>query len=136
MLHAQAVFPAAEPEARKTPHSGISPERAALVDIFLRRKDNAKEVDGGMINAKKGAKYAFTARRWGLWRKLVVEIKAKTMKPVSWSFVWALTSTAQYVLLMYDTCCFGICRQLVFDNYDALTSQSPLYCRASAGRLP
>ena len=42
------------------------------------------------------------------------------MKPVSWSFFWVLTSTAQYVLLKYDTCCCGICRQLGFDNYDEL----------------
>ena len=65
-LHARAFFPGAEPEARKNPHSGISPERAAFVSGFLRRKDNAKEVDGGMINAKKGVKCALTARRWRL----------------------------------------------------------------------
>ena len=61
---------------------------------FLRRKENAKEVDGGMTNAKKGVKYALTARRWKLCEKLVAEMKEKAMKPVSWSFFWALTSTA------------------------------------------
>ena len=55
-LQARAVFSGAEPEARKNPRSGISPERAAFVSGFLRRKENAKEVDSGMINAKKGAK--------------------------------------------------------------------------------
>ena len=88
MLHARAVFPGAEPEARKNPHSGISPERAAFVSGFLRRKDSAKEVDGGMTNAKKGVKYALTARRWRLWQKLAAEML-----------------TAQYALLRYDTCC-------------------------------
>ena len=48
-----------------------------------------------------------------------MEMKGKAMKPVSWSFVWALTSTAQYVLLKYDTCCCGVCWQLGFDNYGA-----------------
>ena len=53
---------------------------------FLRRKDKAREMNGGMASAKKGAKCALTARRWGLWQKLAVEMKEKTMKPVSWSF--------------------------------------------------
>ena len=105
---------------RKNPHSGLSPERGAFVSGFLRRKGSAKEVHGGMTNAKKGVKYALTARRWRLWQKLAAEMKVKIMKPVSWSFFWALTLTAQYVLLKYDTCCCGICRLLGFDNYDEL----------------
>ena len=36
MPHARAVFPGAESEARKNPHSAISPERAAFVSGFLR----------------------------------------------------------------------------------------------------
>ena len=103
--HARAFFPGAEPEARKNPHSGISPERAAFVSGFLRRKDNAKEVDGGMANAKMGVKYALTARRWRLWQKLAAEWEVKVMKPVSWPFFWSRMLTAQYVLLRYDTCC-------------------------------
>ena len=119
-LHARAFFPGAEPEARKNPHSGISPERAAFVSGFLRRNENAKEVDGGMTNAKKGIKYALTARRRRLWHTLAAEMKVKVMKPASWSFFWALTSTAQYVLLKYGTCCCGICSLLGFDNYGEL----------------
>ena len=49
-----------------------------------------------------------------------MEMNLKAMEPVSWSFFWALTSTAQYVLLKYDTCCCKICTQLGFDNYDEL----------------
>ena len=44
------------------------------------------------------------------------------MTPVSWAYFWALTGTAQYVLLKYGNCCCGICRQLGFENYDELRS--------------
>ena len=119
-LLARRAHPGAEPEARTNPHSGISPERAAYVSDFLRRKDNVKEVDAGLANAKKGVKYALTTRRWRLWQKLKLEMEQRDMKPASWSFFWGLTSSAQYVLLKYDTCCCGICRDLGFDNYDEL----------------
>ena len=71
---ARRAHPGAEPEATTNPHSGISPERAAYVSEFLRRKDNVKEVDAGLVNAKKGVKCALTTRRWRLWQKLALEM--------------------------------------------------------------
>ena len=92
-------FRALRQTLRRIPIAGSVRSALPTTPYFLRRAGSVKMVETSAQSAMKGIRYALTARRWALWRKVVAEMEAKKMKPVNWAYLWALTGTAQYVLL-------------------------------------
>jgi hypothetical protein len=101
-------------------HCGIEPPRAEFVSKFLRDGTVVEVVEASLAKSAKGVKYRLKQNRWVLWHRIVKEMTEAKLKPVSWAYIWVLTSTKEYELLTVDNCCCGICRELGFENYDEM----------------
>jgi len=119
-LHAAQYFPGARIKPVITRAGGIDPDRAHYVADFLRRKDVVEVVESSIAKSKSSIRWRLKRRRHPLWLSLVEEMKARGLKPVSWGYFWAITSSGQYELLTADNCCCGTCRDLGFLNYEDL----------------